>query len=63
MDCEGFLQTLNLMMSVACNSYVYTLMKGIRGGSIRDFTPALRYWPFLMVDVLVSVYGFFLHYT
>ena len=57
MDCEGFLQTLTLMMCVACSYYVSILMRGIGEGSIRACISALIHWPLFMVDVLVSVYG------
>ena len=57
-SCEGFLQTLTLMMCVECSSYVYTLMRGIGGGSMKGFTPALSHWPLFIIDVLVSVDGF-----
>ena len=55
--CEEFLQTLTLILCVACNSSVYTLVKGIRGGSIWDCTSVLTHWPLLMVYVLVYVDG------
>ena len=56
-DCEGFLQTLTLMMCISCSYSVSNLMRGFVGGSIRACTSALSHWKFFTMDVLVSVYG------
>ena len=51
--CEGFILILSLVMCVGLSSFNSALMRGIVGGSTRDYTSALTHGPFFVVDVLV----------